>query len=158
MNPAGHLAVGYLVARADRASLRPVWVGMFLPDLIDKPLLLVGYTPYGRSIGHSLFFWCVMAVLWMVAYAWRFTRARTFAALLVGGLSHLAVDLADDAVMGLERSGYAFSAWMGWPWTNPDMWSVRVPKLFAPDSAATTSLELLVLLACAIVLVRARPQ
>lgn len=158
MNPAGHFAVGYLVSRRDRAALLPVWLGTFLPDLIDKPLMLVGYTPYGRTIGHSLFFWGATAVLGMLARAWRLARARTVLAVLVGGLAHLVVDLLDDAAMGLERSGYAFSAWMGWPRTNPDMWSVRVPHLFAPDNAATTSLELLTLLVCTIVLIRARRQ
>ncbi|MCZ7685643.1 MAG: hypothetical protein M5U28_45445 [Sandaracinaceae bacterium] len=61
--------------------------------------------------------------------------------MLAGGFSHLAVDLIDDVAEGLERSGYVFSAWLGWPLTNPDMWSVTSPHVLEPTPFAVTALE-----------------
>lgn len=136
----------------------PVIVGTFLPDLIDKPLMLAGFTPYGRGVGHSLLFWVTGALLFVIAYAARHPREPTLRALLAGGWAHLATDLVDDLFAGFEHSGFAFSGWAGWPWTNPDMHSLRVPHLLSTDTGATSLLELGVLLACAVVLVRARAQ
>ena len=154
MNPAGHLAVGYLLGRRRLSVLIPVWVGTFLPDLVDKPLMLVGVTPYGRTVGHSLVLWATFALLFGLAWARRLPQATALGGLLLGGVGHLLTDLVDDVVAGVERTGYVFSAWAGWPWTNPDMWSVRSPHLLPQDAYATTSLELLTLGVCVVALVR----
>lgn len=157
MNPAGHLAVSAFVS-SKRRRLAPVLVGMFLPDLIDKPLTWAGVTPYGRTVGHSLVFWLTAALLVALAYVMRHPREETLLALLAGGWAHLATDLVDDVFCGFEAGGYAFSAWAGWPWTNPDMWAWRVPHLLSSDSQATSLLELAALLAATALLVRARAQ
>ena len=66
----GHLAVAHVVARrrgADRvARIGLVALGALLPDLVDKPLMLAGVTPYGRTVGHSLVFWSFATWLWML--------------------------------------------------------------------------------------------
>ena len=151
MNVAGHLAVAYLLARRRRrawlARLEAIALGALLPDLVDKTLMLIGLTPYGRTVGHSLVFWLFATWLWMLAMARRLPRAGWLALVMVGGLSHLVVDLVDDVVEGVEHSGYVFSAWFGWPWTNPDMWSPKVEHLFPAWPYATSSLELLTLIA-----------
>ncbi len=133
-------------------------VGTFLPDVLDKSLMLVGASPCGRSVGHSLVFWGTATLLFIILYAVRHPRESTVWALVVGGWGHLVVDAVDDLFAGFEHSGYAFSAWAGWPWTNPDMWSWRVAPLLPTEGQPTTSLELAVLLVCTAVLVRARPQ
>src|SRR5690606_40262828 len=84
-----------------------VALGALLPDLIDKPRLWGGLTPYGRTVGHGLLFWGAALALWLLSSR----RRGTSAALLVGGFSHLLADLADDLVEGLERTGHVFSAW-----------------------------------------------
>lgn len=122
-------------------------LGALLPDLIDKSLMLIGVTPYGRTVGHSLVFWLFTSWLWMLAVGRRLPRARWLGLVLLGGISHLVVDLVDDVVEGFEYSGYPFSAWFGWPWTNPDMWSPKVSHVFPVWAYATTSLELLTLVA-----------
>ncbi len=100
-------------------------------------------------MGHSAFVWALLGVVWLVAFRRRApeTGAR-LGFVLLGALSHLGADLVDDAVEGLERSGYVFSAWFGWPFTNPDMWNVRSPHLFAPMAHAVTTLELATVAAC----------
>lgn len=149
MNAPGHLAAAYLVAGGTprvRARLLPVAVGALLPDLIDKPLLWLDFTPYGRTIGHSLLLWGSALLLWLIVQ--RPMAKSSSSAVLVGAASHLAVDLLDDVVEGFERTGYAFSAWFGWPVTNPDMASVEVPHLLAPMAHAVTTLEVATVAAC----------
>lgn len=143
MNIPGHLASAYFLARRD-VPLAAVALGALLPDLIDKPMLWGGLTPYGRTVGHGLLFWGAALALWLLSSR----RPGTSAALLVGGFSHLLADLADDLVEGLERTGHVFSAWMGWPVTTPDMVNVQVPHLLEPMRHATTTLELATVAAC----------
>lgn len=149
MNVPGHLAAAYLLARRG-APLRlerlgVIALGALLPDLIDKPLMLAGATPYGRTVGHSLLLWCAALALWLLVQR---RSIGTSALLLLGGFSHLCVDLVDDLVEGLERTGYVFSAWMGWPVTNPDMAYVQVPHLLEPMRHAVTTLEAATVAAC----------
>ncbi len=148
MNVPGHLATAYLLVRrgeaprlAERAA--PACLGALLPDLADKPAMWAGLTPYGRTLGHSLLAWALVGALWLVA-----RRPRWLAFVLVGGLSHLAVDLVDDVAEGLERSGYVFSAWFGWPLTNPDMWNVASPHVMHPMPFAVTALEMATVAVC----------
>ncbi|HJL19537.1 MAG TPA: hypothetical protein RMH99_27995 [Sandaracinaceae bacterium LLY-WYZ-13_1] len=152
MNLAGHLATAYLVARRRRRvrwdRLGAVTVGAVAPDVIDKPVWLLGFSPYGRTVGHSLSLWGGALVLWLVAGGARLRGARALGWLVAGGLSHLLVDLVDDLVEGFQMSGFAFSAWAGWPWTNPDMWSWRVPHLAATRAEGTTALELATVALC----------
>lgn len=145
MNAPGHLAAAYFVGRgAAPARLLPVALGALLPDLIDKPLLWLGFTPYGRTVGHSLLLWGSALLLWLAL-----RRPQPWSsAILLGAFSHLAVDLIDDVVEGFERTGYAFSAWLGWPVTNPDMASVKVPHLLEAMPHAVTTLEVAIVAAC----------
>jgi hypothetical protein len=152
VNLPGHLAVAYLVARRRPAArlsrLVPVTAGALLPDAVDKPAMFLGLTPYGRTVGHSLTFWSLALLFWAVAAARRMRAAPALALVVAGGWSHLFVDLVDDLVEGFQSAGYAFSAWAGWPYTNPDMWSWVVPHLSARRGEATTVLELLTVALC----------
>jgi hypothetical protein len=152
VNLPGHLAVAYLVARRRPsrrlARLTPLAAGALLPDAVDKPLMLLGFTPYGRTVGHSLFFWSFALLLWMVAAGRRVFGAAALGLLVAGGWSHLLADLVDDVVEGFQLTGYAFSAWAGWPHTDPDMWSWIVPHLSAHRAEGTTALELATVAVC----------
>ncbi len=138
---AGHLASAWLLARRSGAetSTIAIAIGTLLPDLIDKPQMWLGVTPFGRSIGHSVVLWGVATLM----CAWKFNLSRgPTLSVVAGGYLHLVADLIDDLVDAVERSSYAFSAWMGWPVTNPDMHQVRVPHVFPSEPGHTTSLEL----------------
>lgn len=162
MNLPGHLAVAHLVARRrgpvrfDRLAL--VTLGALLPDLIDKPLMFAGVTPYGRTVGHSLVFWAFALSLWMAAAGRRTPRSAGLGLVVAGGVSHLFVDLVDDVVEGFQSSGFAFSAWAGWPVTNPDMWSWRVAPLFDVPrrTEMTTALEIATVLGVCLALAARR--
>jgi len=164
VNVPGHLAVAYLALvqarrmegslarrgapRLDRLGIERLAItafGALLPDLIDKPLMWIGATPYGRTVGHSVLLWCAALTLALIVGR---RSIGLSALLLIGGFSHLAVDLIDDLAEGLERSGYVFSAWMGWPVTNPDMAYVQMPHLLEPMRYAVTSLEIATVAAC----------
>jgi hypothetical protein len=155
LTPPGHLAVAYLLVRGRARSegggraVALAWCGAMLPDVADKSLQWLGRTLYGRTVGHSALLWALCGAGCLLASRGA-TRSeqRGASLMLLGWLSHLVIDLIDDAVEGLERSGYAFSGWFAWPLTNPDMWNVRVPHLLDPMPHAVTSLELATVAAC----------
>ncbi len=140
MTPVGHAAFAYLAAAPRTAGVRaPIWVvvGSMLPDVLDKSLLLLRVFPWSRTIGHSAAVW---AAALCVVYLWDLEarpvpRARW---LCWGALSHLVCDLVDDFGAGFESTGYAFTAWFGFPWTNPDMAAWSVGAAFPPTRAVST--------------------
>jgi hypothetical protein len=138
---AGHVASAALLARHvsrnDRTASAWLVFGALVPDVLDKGQLWLGTTVYGRTVGHSLLLWGGLALLRLLS-----GRGPRSLALSMGGALHLAVDLVDDFVEGFERSGWAFSAWMGWPVTNPDMMNWHVPRVFAYAEGHPTSLEI----------------
>lgn len=149
----GHLATAYLLSRrAPPLRLALTALGALLPDLLDTPFLWLGFTPYGRTVGHALLLWCGALALWLWA-----RRPPMGGAVLLGGFSHLVADLANDVNDGFERSGAVFSAWMGWPLTDPEMANVRVLPLLAPMRHMVTTLELATVATCLIIVVR-RPR
>lgn len=160
VNLSGHLAVAYLLGRrrSDARLERAAWIagGAILPDVIDKSAMLVGLTPYGRTVGHSASLWALLLLGWIWARARGLSRAPALGLITLGGVSHLLVDLVDDVFEGFERTGYAFSAWAGWPHTNPDMWSVQVPHLWPHMRHPTTTLELLTVALLVFLLARDR--
>ncbi len=144
VNAPGHLAVAYFVSSSNDRVLWPTALGAMVPDLLDKSVQWVGITPYGRTLGHSVFLWLVLVLVWIAARA----RLRWLGWLVLGGISHLIVDLVDDVVEGLQYTGYVFSGWFAWPLTNPDMWNVPTPHLFPRVVNAFTALELATVAAC----------
>jgi hypothetical protein len=156
MNVAGHLAFAFLAAeplQARRpAELRPtrnltldlyVMFGALIPDIIDKPLRLVGFTPHGRSIGHAILVWSLFTCLALLTTT-LYPRTRPLALLAYGWATHFVADTLDDFVAGLESTGYLWTSWAGWPWlTADDSWW----QLFQPwRHDLITSLEIAVIL------------
>ena len=133
----GHLATSYLLARALHRTLEPsrhvailvlaALLGGLMPDLIDKPLLVLKVTPYGRSVGHAL----TTSALVLCVAAWPLAAGRlkgsrkmlyrsVFLTFAASWWAHLFVDLVDDTLASYLYSGQLFSAWMGWPYLTPD--------------------------------------
>lgn len=97
-----HLAAAALASRVGR--LAPGWlvVGAALPDLVDKPLGLLGVTALFHSVGHSVLFLLVVGPLAFLN--------RAGVAVAVGWASHLLLDAVHVVVNG--RPGDAvFLAW-----------------------------------------------
>lgn len=130
----GHLALGYLlVAGKSRArnqpidvhhALIPALIGALTPDVVDKSLQFIGLTPYGRTVGHSIFVLAAIVLVWQWAELRKSRLAAPMGWWVAGITSHLIIDLVNDLFLGIEHTGYVFAAWMGWPNTNPDMWQV----------------------------------
>jgi len=102
MWPWAHAAVGYLlyVGYAHRRGLPlrglPVLATLFgtqAPDLLDKPLAwTVAVLPAGRSLGHSLLFALLLALLCWYVVADRSGRPAVALGAAVGYVSHLFTD------------------------------------------------------------------
>lgn len=152
MNLPGHLAVSALLTRRLSARGVAVLAGTLAPDVLDKGGLLIGLSVYGRTVGHSVLLWASLAALLALARQ----RATLASAFLLGGAAHLLTDLVDDLSEGLLFSGYVFSAWMGWPFTTPDMANVHLEPAFGPMPGASTPLEALTVLACVAMMVKGR--
>lgn len=143
MTPIGHAAFAYLaVAPRTSAARAPMWavVGAMLPDIIDKSLMLLHVFPWGRTFGHSAPVWAAVLCL---ALLWNLEARPAPAAIWLswGAISHLACDLIDDFSAGFESTGYAFTSWFAFPWTNADLNWWRVTAAF-PPTRAVSALEL----------------
>jgi len=112
--PWGHLAVAYLLytlgyrLRATRPTGRAtvaLAVGTQLPDLVDKPLAVVGVLPAGRSLAHSLLFVVPLAAV-AVALATRRGVPQAGWAFALGVGSHPPADawqaLRDGSLDGAD--------------------------------------------------------
>ncbi|SFR66891.1 metal-dependent hydrolase [Halogeometricum limi] len=129
MWPHGHLSVGYILYSAyTRVQLDrpPEWPAMFLilvgtqlPDLIDKPLWLLGILPSGRALGHSLLFAVPLAVLVTLALRRVFDAHWLGVAFGIGYVSALLGDGALFLIQGtLTRDLVEISFWF-WPFNLP---------------------------------------
>lgn len=112
MQPPVHLAVGYCCyaidtrwdrgAAPDDRTTAAVLVGAALPDLIDKPLWLLGVAGVGRTAGHSLLV-AVPLLVGVRLYANRSDRRALGTAFSIGLCSHLAADVPWHLLAGDYR-------------------------------------------------------
>lgn len=120
MWPWGHLAVGYLLYSAivrlqARTPLRRdvvllLAVGTQFPDLVDKPLWMVGFLPSGRTLAHSL---VTAAIVVSVAYLFLRRRGRGQAAFAfgVGYVAHILTDGFKPLLVG----EWQYVVYLFWP-------------------------------------------
>ena len=124
MLPPGHLLVGYLpysLARRLRGQ-RPtdtgalaLAVGTQFPDLVDKTFRwIVPILPSGRSFGHSLLVFTVLAA-GLLVLARRRERVREWTAFCFGVVSHQVVDAVDPVLQGAPQD----ARFLAWPLTSP---------------------------------------
>ena len=121
-------------------------VGAALPDVVDKPLGMLGVLDVYQSVGHSL----VLAPLAVVLAA----THRHGVALAVGWVSHLALDAGHMAING-RADDVLFLAWP--VVSRPDPLAIP-PGEFARYYAGSPSLyiEVLLWLGALVVLARSR--
>ncbi len=151
----GHLALGYLGAvlharRLERPprlrpEVLPAFVGALTPDLIDKPLLLLGVMSGGRTLGHSVFFLLFTVLLWAVIRRWKDREtAVPFALWSLGVATHSVADVLEDATRGFLEGGTLIRSWFAWPFLDRSDWAVPSPEALWPTSIAVTPVEILV--------------
>lgn len=155
MQPVVHLAVGYLCYAAyarRRFDAVPregpalaATVGAALPDLLDKPIRLVGLVGVGRTIGHSLLF-ALPLVVAVGLYACSSDRDLLGIAFAAGYLSHLATDVPWHVLAGdFHELGFLL-----WPVTPMPPYTGTKPLGTLPGLEATVTtlwLEAVVLVA-----------
>jgi hypothetical protein len=102
-----HLAAAVLLARGSR--LTPAWAvaGAAVPDVVDKPLAMIGVTELFHSAGHSLLL-AVLVVPVMLS-------GRAGLAAGAGWLSHLLLDALHVVVNGRPSD----ALFLLWPATVP---------------------------------------
>ena len=102
-----HLAAATLLGRWSRLSVPWLLAGAALPDLVDKPLALLGVVDLYHTVGHT----ALLAPLTVtVAFA-----SPTGRALAAGWASHLFLDALHVVING--RPGDAL--FLGWPLVVP---------------------------------------
>jgi hypothetical protein len=97
-----HLAAAYVLCRRWELSVPLAVVGAALPDLIDKPLGILGVVDLYQSIGHSL-------VVLVAGFAVVFVR-REWTPLWIGWASHLLLDAVHMLLNGRPMD-LLFLAW-----------------------------------------------
>jgi hypothetical protein len=148
----GHVAAGALagagVAHLKRkppkllAILLPAALGGITPDLVDKTIFGLEASVYGRTVGHSLVVFLGLVMCWFLL---RKMRAHSLCGVIgywaLGIATHLAGDLADDALQGLLHGGHVTASWYAWPLATPYAWVVRNPSPLGVWPWAMTPLE-----------------
>jgi len=114
-----HLLAGALLGRASRLSTPWVVVGAAVPDVLDKPLALIGVVDLFHSVGHSVFLAALFVPLAL------YSRGGFAAA--VGWGSHLLLDALHVVVNG--RPGDVLS--LAWPVAAPPEPLALPPGSFA---------------------------
>lgn len=85
MGPVGHLGISLAAGWPLKLNLPVVAVTSLLPDLVDKPLWVLGMGS-GRYVGHTLLFVFLVAIVLSI-------RKRIYGlSALFGGMSHLFLD------------------------------------------------------------------
>jgi len=85
MYPLGHLGIALVIAAIFYIPVAAFVVGVFLPDIVDKGLSVLGLLECGRSAGHNVFFAIGAGLVALIA-----TRKKSIAmAIFLGVLLHL---------------------------------------------------------------------
>ncbi len=152
MNPIVHPIVGYLcyagytrVRDGRKPRSEPTVVAVFsaaLPDLIDQPLWLVGITPVGRTVAHSLFgaILIVGTVGFLARQRGRLDLAVAFA---IGYGSHIIADVPWHVLAG----DYHELGFLLWPVTEmPPYSGVKVVGTVGGVEITTLWFEAIILI------------
>jgi hypothetical protein len=166
-----HLLAGYVlghVLSGRRGGVRlgdwrhrPAWLGVLgaaLPDLLDKPLAMVGVTELFHSVGHSL---AGLAVVGLIGLAWlaagsgqsQSKQARSWLVAWLAWAAHLALDALHMVVNGRP----ADAVFLLWPAVEHTPQVTLPPGQFAQFYVGTPAslLEVTFWLGVVVVVVRA---
>lgn len=129
MLPFAHASIGYLLYAGylharfrrspDELAVVLVAVGTQTPDLIDKPLALVGVLESGRSLGHSFLFAVPLILLFGGISQWRSGNTGPATAFGIGHLSALLGDGVPQFFQGTLSTDLVEVGFWFWPLTVP---------------------------------------
>jgi hypothetical protein len=122
-----HLLLAALVGRGTRLATPLLVVGAALPDVVDKPLAMLGVVDLFHSVGHSVFL-----VLLAVPVA---RHSRAGLAVAVGWGSHLLFDALHVVINGRPTAVRS----LGWPVIAPPEPLALPPIAFAIQYIGTPS-------------------
>lgn len=89
MYPLGHIGIALLISTLLYLPAVFVIAGVLLPDIVDKALLVSGFTVCGRFFGHTIFFGPIVSLITYIV-----TRRKDLAlAVLFGSYMHLLQDI-----------------------------------------------------------------
>ena len=88
MYPIAHIGITLFFASLFSLSFFYVAIASLLPDIIDKPLAIIGLVPCGRHIGHTFFTGIIISGLAYLIMRKKFVSIS----LLFGFLMHLLLD------------------------------------------------------------------
>lgn len=149
MNPPGHIAFSYLVARSRPTPVQGIlllglFFGALFPDILDKSLMHLGVYPWGRTVGHSALVFSLVALVGVLVL--RRHDSQILKGFILGWASHFAADLLDDIVAGMLYDRFVVGSWFTWPYLNPDMYQLQFSRsLFGPCHGCYTALEVAVI-------------
>lgn len=129
-----HLLAGVLAGRVSRLPTSWLVAGAAFPDMLDKPLAMVGPVDLFHSLGHSLF---LLVVLVPAA-----VYSRTALAAAVGWGSHVALDALHVVVNGRPTDVLGHF----WPVAVPPDPLALPPAAFVHQYVGTPAFALEVLL------------
>jgi len=163
----GHLAAGVLaVAFTTPAHRRPhpgmelgpVLLGALTPDLIDKPLQLLGVFVDGRSVGHSLVFLALAGIVWGASGCRNARWARPVGMWALGIATHFVADFVDGLVRRLIWGAITLRSWFAWPFSTRRGYTVAVMEWHPFELVWITPLEIATIAAAAWVMLRWRKR
>lgn len=149
----GHVSVAYLAGHArevgtgldEPAVTRGLYVcilaGALYPDLVDKLHMYLGFSPFSRTWGHSVFAIAAVGVIWVVMRLLTARGSRPLGWFLAGWATHFAADFANDLVAGVWYTGYVWSPWFLWPVFDADDLYWEYAPVIYPCRGCYTFLE-----------------
>lgn len=87
-----HLVAAYVLGRWMQLPIVPILIGAALPDVIDKPLAMLGLVDLYHSIGHSLLALGLLSIVLLFGERW--------IAFCIGWASHLVLDALQMVLNG----------------------------------------------------------
>lgn len=100
----GHMGITAFVSSMLYLPILGGVVGVFLPDIVDKGLFVLGFAPCGRFIAHSIFFFPVAGLVTYII-----TKNKKLAvAVALGAFLHLLEDMHGDVPLFYPLKYYSF--------------------------------------------------
>lgn len=124
MLPPTHLSLGYLfysaylrisARRPDALGVVLITIGAVLPDIIDKPLQLIGFFSAGRTIGHSLILGIPAITLLGFLLYQRTEDVKYPFALMISYVVHPLADAINYPLQGTLATDFEEMAFLVWP-------------------------------------------